>query len=300
MDQLLVVTFGRAASQELRERVRAPARRARARARRDPAPPAERESDLLPSLIVARRRRAAARRRRGSAPPWPPFDSAAIATTHQFCHLVLTGPRRRRGHRAGATLVEGLDRPAGRGRGRPLPAGLRPYRRGAAESSTGPRFACPRARGRSTTRRPRLEPRDAGSSGQHTATARPSRFAECSSRRGRPAQAATRAAGASTTCSAGSVARWSTRTLLPALACAQRWSVVLVDEFQDTDRVQRAMLERAFAGARDAGPRRRSQAGDLPLPRRRRQAYLAAARTAAPHDARQNWRIDRGRACWAR
>ena len=57
-------------------------------------------------------------------------------------------------------------------------------------------------------------------------------------------------------------------------ACArlrERYDVVLVDEFQDTDPVQWDIMHRAFgAGRRDPGPDRRPQAGDLRLPRRRR------------------------------
>ena len=65
------------------------------------------------------------------------------------------------------------------------------------------------------------------------------------------------------------------RTLLdeergPA-ACArlrERYDVVLVDEFQDTDPVQWDIMHRAFgAGRGDAGADRRPQAGDLRLPR---------------------------------
>ena len=95
LDELLVVTFGRAASQELRERVR------------EQLVAAERVL-ADPAAARASTRRAAAPPRRGSAerggaaPPagpatrWPHFDAATIATTHQFCQMVLTRPRRRR------------------------------------------------------------------------------------------------------------------------------------------------------------------------------------------------------------
>ena len=50
-----------------------------------------------------------------------------------------------------------------------------------------------------------------------------------------------------------------------------RYRVVLVDEFQDTDPIQWSILRRAFAGGDEhARAHRRSETGDLRLPRRRR------------------------------
>ena len=64
--------------------------------------------------------------------------------------------------------------------------------------------------------------------------------------------------------------------------CARSTALALVDEFQDTDARQWAIFRRMFAQratttAARAVPGRRSEAGDLPLPRRRR-AHLSAAR----------------------
>jgi exodeoxyribonuclease V beta subunit len=76
---------------------------------------------------------------------------------------------------------------------------------------------------------------------------------------------------------------------VPRWPCALRaqFPLVLVDEFQDTDARQWAIFESLFGEGRPAA-RRRSQAGDLPLPRRRLcDTYLAAratARIAAPLD----------------
>ncbi len=47
-----------------------------------------------------------------------------------------------------------------------------------------------------------------------------------------------------------------------------RWEVVLVDEFQDTDPVQWAVLRARVRRTDPAGPDRRSQAGHLRVPRR--------------------------------
>ena len=95
LDDMLLITFSRAASQELRERVRDQLVRA-AEALDDPAP---------------RRRRAAhpprhrrsdeelAERRSRLQDALAGFDAATIATTHQFCQLVLRSLGRRRRHR---------------------------------------------------------------------------------------------------------------------------------------------------------------------------------------------------------
>mgnify|MGYP006182914179 CR=1 FL=1 len=105
LDQMLVVTFGRAASQELRERVRAQlveAEHALAHPDEEPA------SDLVALLLDASADELARRRQRlrdalGS------FDAATIATTHQFCHMVLRSLGVAGDTDANATLVEDLD-----------------------------------------------------------------------------------------------------------------------------------------------------------------------------------------------
>ena len=66
----------------------------------------------------------------------------------------------------------------------------------------------------------------------------------------------------------------------------ERYRVVLVDEFQDTDPVQWDILRRAFGdGGVDARPDRRPEAGDLRLPRRRR-LRLPRGRARRAGDAR--------------
>ena len=68
----------------------------------------------------------------------------------------------------------------------------------------------------------------------------------------------------------------------------ERYRVVLVDEFQDTDPVQWDIMRRAFGGRRrDARPHRRPEAGDLRLPRRRR-LRLPRSGQPAPTSARRS------------
>ena len=98
LDQLLVITFGRAASQELRERVREQLVAAE-RALADPA--SARADDhpvrrpLCSTPTTPRSPRVTGRLRDALAG----FDAATIATTHQFCQTVLAVARRRRRHR---------------------------------------------------------------------------------------------------------------------------------------------------------------------------------------------------------
>jgi exodeoxyribonuclease V beta subunit len=106
LDQLLVITFGRAASQELRERVREQLVRAE-RALADPAG-ADRDHPVVARLLdtddaeIGRRR---LRLRDALAS----FDAATIATTHQFCQTVLRSLGVAGDTDTDATLVESLD-----------------------------------------------------------------------------------------------------------------------------------------------------------------------------------------------
>ncbi|MEZ5096430.1 MAG: UvrD-helicase domain-containing protein [Nocardioides sp.] len=106
LDELLVITFGRAASQELRERVRAQLVAAE-RALADPAS-ADPGHQLLTLLLDADDAERAVRRRR-LREALADFDGATIATTHQFCQLVLRSLGVAGDTDAGAALVESLD-----------------------------------------------------------------------------------------------------------------------------------------------------------------------------------------------
>ena len=89
LHELLVVTFGRAASQELRERVRGQLVAAE-RGLADPAGARAGDDELLRLLAAVDDADVVVRRRR-LATALADFDSATIATTHQFCQQVLTG-----------------------------------------------------------------------------------------------------------------------------------------------------------------------------------------------------------------
>jgi exodeoxyribonuclease V beta subunit len=105
LDELLVITFGRAASQELRERVRERLVRVE-RALGDPA--ADRDDPVVAVLVDAPPAEVALRRARLTA-ALTDFDAATIATTHQFCQQVLTGLGVAGDTDTGTVLVEDLD-----------------------------------------------------------------------------------------------------------------------------------------------------------------------------------------------
>lgn len=244
VDDLLVVTFGRAASAELKDRVRerlVEAERALdASLRSDedsgrPAPVDELLGLVLEADLDERRRRrdrlrvAAAR-----------FDEATVTTTHGFCHAVLRGLGTTGDVEPGATLVEDdtdlvtevvsdlyLRYAAG---GRTLPfepkeareIGMRAVGDPAAillpddaEADSAPdlrrRFAGA-VRDEVGRRRRRLRTLSYDDLLQ--------RLAEALEAPDAPARALVR----------------------------ERWRIVLVDEFQDTDPVQWRILERAFVG----------------------------------------------------
>ena len=281
LDELLVITFGRAASQELRERVRhqlVVALRAL-----DSGEAAG--SDLLAHLLdcePAEREQRRLRLRDALAD----FDAATIATTHQFCQLVLRSLGVAGDSDAGATLVESLDDLVvevvddlylGRfGRLREQP----PFGRADALALARKVVGDPQAVLAPATTEP-------GTARVDFATAV---RAEVERRKRR-------------------LGILSYDDLLSRLAHAledpaapartrmrERWRIVLVDEFQDTDPVQWQVLSRAF-GDHDEGramvligdPKQAIYAfrgGDV-------ATYLTAARTASTTATLgTNWRSD--------
>ncbi len=236
LDQLLVVTFGRAASAELRDRVRERLVEAEAALAGTIEPG---DDPLLRLLLDADDAERAARRRRLRRAVGR-FDEATITTTHGFCHAVLRSLGTTGDVEPGTTLVEDdgdvVDEVV-------ADLYLRFVKRGAV-----PPFDPAEARrlGGAAVTDPaaRLHPVDAEK--DSTPDLR-RRFA-----------AAVREESARRRLAARTL---SYDDLLQRLADAlqdeaapartvmrERWRIVLVDEFQDTDPVQWQILDRAFSG----------------------------------------------------
>ncbi len=105
LDQMLLITFSRAASQELRERVRRQIVDAVV-AFDDPSTVGD--NQLVAHLLRGSSEECAARKRR-LRDALAGFDAATIATTHQFCQLVLRSLGVAGDTAANATLLESLD-----------------------------------------------------------------------------------------------------------------------------------------------------------------------------------------------
>jgi exodeoxyribonuclease V beta subunit len=235
LDRMLVVTFGRAASQELRERVRERLVEVEAALSGGEA------KDGLLELLVGVDDTERAERLRRVREALVGFDAATIATIHQFCQMVLASLGVAGDSDRSATLVENLD-------------DLREevvddlYVRKFAPEDAAPAFsrrdASKIARVAIGDPRAALEPRAATAD---TAAGVRLRFAEAVRRE---MEVRKRRLGI-----------LSYDDLLSRLADAlededspardrmrRRWSLVLVDEFQDTDPVQWQVFDRAFSG----------------------------------------------------
>jgi exodeoxyribonuclease V beta subunit len=105
LDQMLLITFGRAATQELRDRVRQQIV--------DAVVAFDDPSSVGDNQIVEHLLRGSADelgdRRRRLRDALASFDAATIATTHQFCQMVLKSLGVAGDSDAGVTLVESLD-----------------------------------------------------------------------------------------------------------------------------------------------------------------------------------------------
>ena len=282
LERMLVVTFGRAASQELRERVRTQlveAERALA------GEPVTDPSDLLELLLACTTVDRATMHRR-VAEALAGFDAATIATTHQFCSMVLGSLGVAGDTDARARLVEDLDELLGE-----VVDDL--YLRAFAYAEADPVFTHAEAHAIARTAvndpQARLEPaaEEPGTvAGRRVAFAHAVRV-EMERRKRR-------------------LGILSYDDLLSQLATAlededapararmrQRWQIVLVDEFQDTDPVQWQVLDRAFSGHATmvliGDPKQAIYAfrgGDV-------ATYLQAAATAGRRQTLAvNWRSD--------
>ncbi|MGL5825866.1 MAG: UvrD-helicase domain-containing protein [Nocardioides sp.] len=331
LEHMLIVTFGRAASQELRERVRAQlveaegaldAHRATGspsgagdsvefpdlpgpiNARPEPNELIQVLLDGPPALLQVRHRRIRV--------ALASFDAATIATTHQFCSLVLDSLGVAGDTDSQATLVEDLQELMTE-----VVDDL--YLRAFAYSGDRPTFSRAKAleiaRVAVTDSQSRLEPATPGPVGNPMTTgdgtgpdgdrppgSGPARPAHTDARKVAFAHAVRteldrrkRRLGilsyddllsqlAQSLQDEGSPARVRIRN---------RWQIVLVDEFQDTDPVQWQVLDRAFSGHATmvliGDPKQAIYAfrgGDV-------HTYLAAARSATTRKTLGvNWRTD--------
>lgn len=288
LEQMLVVTFGRAASQELRERVRAQLVCAE-RALAAPGSVVPGEDELVDLLLDAPPGEIALRARR-LRQALADFDVATIATIHQFCQQVLRGLGVAGDSDAGAQLVEDLD---------DLLAEvvddlyLRAYAAPGASPGQAPPFsrkdALALGRAAVVDPRARLEPADA-----EPASTPAVRVAFAQAVRGEFERRKRRLGLLGYDDLLGQLAD---ALAAPDSAAAQRmrgrWKVVLVDEFQDTDPVQWQVFDRAFSGHATmvliGDPKQAIYAfrgGDV-------ATYLAAAETAqAQATLGVNWRSD--------
>lgn len=242
LPEMLVVTFGRAASQELRARVREQLVQAE---RTLAAPPSDPPEDALLRLLLDGGEDERDQRLRRVREALVSFDSATIATTHQFCQQVLRSLGVAGDTDAGAQLVEDLDDLL-------VEVVDDLYLRGFVGSTEDPFMS----RGEAL----RVARRAVGDS-----------HAELRPRQAEPGSPAARRVDFARLVRE-ELDRRKRRLqvlhyddLLSQLATAltdadaparhrmqQRWRVVLVDEFQDTDPVQWQVLDRAFSGVADA------------------------------------------------
>ncbi len=285
LDQMLIVTFGRAASQELRERVRTQLVEAERALAGDAAPDAGPASDLLDLLLDCDEETRRQRHRRIVA-ALASFDAATIATTHQFCSLVLGSLGVAGDTDARARLVEDLDDLLAE-----VVSDL--YLRAFAYDDTDPVFSHAEAMAiaRAVVGDPQawLEPAGADATSDHGR-----RVAFATAVRTELDRRKRRLGILSYDDLLSQLAHALADPEAPARArMRQRWQIVLVDEFQDTDPVQWQVLDRAFSGHATmvliGDPKQAIYAfrgGDV-------VTYLRAAGTAATQQTLDvNWRSD--------
>ena len=282
LDQMLLITFSRAATQELRDRVR----RQIADAVAAFGKPEMAENNELLAYLLTGTPGELERRRTRLADALAGFDAATIATIHQFCNLVLTSLGVAGDSDAGVELVESLDDLVtevvddlylsrfGRERDQPLLSYEQAIKL-AREVVANP----------STELRP-LDPPPGSCAGVCVDFAKAVKAeTEVRKRRrgilgyddllGRLAEALAEP---------GAPAR---------IRMSQRWPIVMVDEFQDTDPVQWQVIDCAFTGSATliliGDPKQAIYAfrgGDI-------VTYLSASESAGEKQTLvKNWRSD--------
>ena len=235
LSELMLATFSRAATQELRERVRE-------RISRTAREIGTVSDDLLVRHLSTGTPDEVAERRRRLVRAASEFDGATIATTHSFCQQVLDSLGMAGDHEAGVTMVESVDDLR---REVVEDLYLRKYAApGADRPVLTPKDAQEVVRAAVSDRSARLEPADADpqtAAGQRFGLARAARL-ELERRK--------RAVGVrdfdDLLVLLRDVLADPDRGEAACVRLRARFKVVLVDEFQDTDPVQWEVLQRAF------------------------------------------------------
>jgi exodeoxyribonuclease V beta subunit len=285
LDRLLVITFSRAATQELRDRVRATfVEAAQALTARSPgAHPA-----LYDALVTAEGQAVddveLARRRQRLLDAIAGYDAATIATTHEFCHAVLRSLGVAGNSDASERLQDDISALANEVIDDRYLAAYADVPDALVEFKTARRAATAALDNSHAELRPAGQAADS-ESGALVAFAHAVR-GEVEIRK--------RRTGVFTF---DDVLSRLAEAVRPAESFAAermraRWDVVLVDEFQDTDPVQWEVLRDAFAGHSRlvliGDPKQAIYAfrgGDIPT-------YLRAVEGASMHTLRDNWRSD--------
>jgi exodeoxyribonuclease V beta subunit len=287
LDQMLLITFGRAASQELRERVRGQIVCALA-AFDDPT----QAGNDLERYLIAEDQQARRQRLRDALAG---FDAATIATTHQFCQIVLKSLGVAGDSDSGVTLVESLDDLVCE-----IVDDLYLSRFGAQRDHPVLDYAAALRLARTVVAHPATELRPADPDPDSPAAVRLSFardvLAELEIRKRRRGvlgydDLLTRLATALTPHPPR--VRGEAPDSAARVRMHQRWPIVMVDEFQDTDPVQWQVIERAFSGQSTliliGDPKQAIYAfrgGDI-------ATYLQAAATAGDKQTLgTNWRSD--------
>src|ERR1700744_1797503 len=282
LDQMLLITFSRAASQELRERVRRQIVDAVV-AFADPTTVGN--NQLVAHLLRGDDKERAARRLR-LRDALAGFDAATIATTHQFCQLVLKSLGVAGDTAANVTLLESLDDLVTE-----IVDDLYLARFGQERDDPVLEYGAALRLAREVVNNPATELRphnpEPGSRAAVCVDFAKEVLAELEIRKRR-------------------MGVLGYDDLLSRLAAAleaddspaqvrmyQRWPIVMVDEFQDTDQVQWQVIDRAFSGRSTliliGDPKQAIYAfrgGDI-------VTYLDAAKTAGEQKTLPtNWRSD--------
>ena len=282
LDQMLLITFSRAASQELRERVRRQIVDAVV-AFDDPSTVGD--NQLIKHLLTGTKDQRVERKRR-LRDALAGFDAATIATTHQFCQLVLKSLGVAGDTAANATLIESLEDLTTE-----IVDDLYLARFGQQRDDPVLDYDDALELARAVVNNPAAErrPRDPDPVRRppSASTSPKEVLAELEIRKRRLGvlgydDLLSRLAAALET--DDSPAR---------LRMHRRWPIVMVDEFQDTDRVQWQVIDRAFSGRSTViligDPKQAIYAfrgGDI-------VTYLEAARTAGDQKTlATNWRSD--------